>query len=321
MRDWTIISLIALLTAGGLPIGQSQATADPAERGPYAVGVAALDVRHTHPDATIDTLHILIWYPAGGQASPDAVPNAPLAPQIGKMPVLAFSHGACATPDDYTWLIAHLASYGWLVITPQHAYSYLTPDKQCAADDAKAWSAQLRPGEMSAALDAVLALNRKAGSVWEGHINEDQIAAAGHSLGGQTVLQLTTLDPRINSVIAMSPVIPPNKVLDAVSLPTLIEGGALDTVLNPGAFASGYERLPGPRYYLLLPSGNHSSWGNVCKWDVNCDSPYVASNQQAHPIILRTTLAFLYRYTLNDSRFDSYLSPKTDTLFELRADP
>jgi len=321
-----MIGLIALLTAIGLSIRQTQAVGDPAAPGPYAVGVSTLDVPHTHPDDTVDRLHILIWYPAKAQAKQpdnqaDALPNAPLDPQVGTMPVLVFSHGACATPDDYTWLIAHLASYGWLVVAPQHAHSYLTPDKGCASDNAKAWSVQLRPGEMRAALDAVLALNRKAGSLLEEHIDEDHIAAAGHSLGGQTVFQLTGLDSRIDSVIAMSPVIPPNKVLDVTFLPTLIEGGGLDTVLNPGAFASGYERLPGPRYYLLLPSGNHSSWGNVCKWDVNCDSPYVTRNQQAHPIILRATLAFLYHHTLNDSRFDSYLSPKTDTLYELRADP
>ncbi|MCC7450394.1 MAG: hypothetical protein IT324_23445 [Anaerolineae bacterium] len=321
MRNGTRICLIALLIALGLPTGPMQATADPAARGPYAIGTVTLAVPHPLLGAAVDTLRIVIWYPAAAQESPDAAADARLAPPIGKMPVLAFSHGACTTPDDYTWFITHLASYGWLIVAPQHAHSYLTPDKQCATDAAKAWSVQLRPGEMRAALDMILALNHKTGSVWEGHINADQIAAAGHSLGGQTVLQLTSLDSRIDSVIAMSPVIPPNKVLNAATRPTLIEGGAQDTVLNPGAFASSYERLPGPRYYLLLPSGNHSSWGNVCKWDVNCDSPYIASNRQAHPIILRTTLAFLYHYTLNDSRFDSYLSPKTDTLYELRADP
>ncbi len=327
MRDWTIIGLIALLTFIELPIGQVQTNVDPAGRGPYTVGVSTLDILHTLPDESIDTLHIMLWYPAAPQAGQNAdersgaVLDAPLPPQIGQMPVLIFSHGACATPDDYTWFITHLASYGWLVVTPQHAYTYLTPDKLCASDDAKAWSAQVRPGEMSAALDAIIALNHKSGSFLDGHISESQVAAAGHSLGGQTALQMMTLDARIDSVIAMSPVIPSDKVLEGGSLPTLIEGGGLDTVLNPSQYASGYERLRAPRYYLLLPTGNHSSWGNVCKWDVNCDSPYVTSNQAAHPIILRATLAFLYHHTLNDSRFDSYLSPKIDTLYELRADP
>ncbi|HET9909105.1 MAG TPA: alpha/beta fold hydrolase [Anaerolineales bacterium] len=179
------------------------------ERGPYTVGVRDLIIQGKRP------LEISLWYPAANGEGGEEVTQYPyeikMAKPIGKFAVATFAGRALrdVSPDlsdvpyplvilspgfslgsfAYAWLAEHLASYGFVVIAPEHQ-EHLDPANEL-------WrSAIERPQDVLSVL-AYVDEQTADGGVFDGLINAERIAVIGHSYGGYT--SLASAGARINT--------------------------------------------------------------------------------------------------------------------------
>lgn len=126
------------------------------------------------------------------------------APKLG---VLVWGNGGCT--DDGASARRHLgeiASHGYLVIAGGNIFSgpQAPPGAQAAfrgaGPDGILPSPSTTTEDMRAAIDWAIAENARKGSRYEGRIDTQAIAAAGHSCGGLQAIQLAA-DPRVKTVL------------------------------------------------------------------------------------------------------------------------
>lgn len=109
----------------------------------------------------------------------------------GQTPVVVVSHGLASRPEDFASIGEHLASYGYLVVLPQHPGS----DFQQAQNLLTGLSREVfyksefidRPKDISYLLDE---LERRNQTEFAGRLNLTSVGAIGHSFGGYGVLAL-----------------------------------------------------------------------------------------------------------------------------------
>ena len=174
-----------------------------AVRGPYAVGMTEMMIEDDeHP------LQVSVWYPASnpenrdesiiydavmkwtpmpdsdyvvfGQALLDAAPNATDAPY----PLLVFSPGYANFATVYSYLYEHLASYGFVVLAPDHVEHYYF-DEDPFRDGPQ--TTIDRPQDISKVIDYAQLLT-DSNDMFQGMIDMEQVAVSGHSYGGYTTL-------------------------------------------------------------------------------------------------------------------------------------
>ena len=192
--------------------------------GPYKVGVMI-----SHLDLQGRNAPVMIWYPAkiASGAVPyiyseslegSAVLNADLDGASAPYPLILFSHGMGACGDQSVFYTENLASFGYVVIAPDHKDSAMChiegkPDvsfgklalaalkgggdlgktvRTLFADRFKesGFGPFYRPAEASATIDYALALNKDPGSKFFKSMEADKIGATGHSFGGFTTLAI-----------------------------------------------------------------------------------------------------------------------------------
>src|SRR4051794_30433372 len=185
--------------------------------GPYVPGVTTLDM---------DGRKVEVWYPADpgaevGKAKdvfristllPDSlksvIPDA-LDPKYetdayrditastgGPFPVVLFSHGYAAYPTLYAFLLTHLASWGFVVVAPDHEERGLVAAvTQCVkpADDAKV---------LLAARDLAVQQSNDPTSILHGTIDATKVATVGHSAGASAAVR-TAQDPTVATFVAL----------------------------------------------------------------------------------------------------------------------
>lgn len=107
----------------------------------------------------------------GGQAKPGLTANE----TDGPYPLVILSHGFAITPSSYAWLAEHLASYGFVVVSPHHEESL---------DPGMLWRSTIeRPRDIETTIAFVDDATDLAGLV-----DIDTLAVVGHSHGGYTAL-------------------------------------------------------------------------------------------------------------------------------------
>ncbi|MCE7983099.1 MAG: alpha/beta fold hydrolase [Caldilinea sp. CFX5] len=215
-RLFTILLLAALILSACQPIRPVEKLLAPApvglrpdapeyaKHGPYWVGYRSLVIG----EGTEHPLEVGLWYPAlnpqgvkeeityaitlkvpgmevksptvvYGQALRDAAVNA----AAGPYPLVIFSHGFSASAAWYSTIVEHYASYGFVVLAPEHT-EHLDPEWS------DLWRASIdRPRDIKQALDYAERLTAKDGDM-AGLIDMQQVAVVGHSYGGYTSLTL-----------------------------------------------------------------------------------------------------------------------------------
>jgi predicted dienelactone hydrolase len=213
-----VILLIAILIApalaihspvaaqgGNPPRGLRPDAPTYAVRGPYWVGTRQFTIETDSEKPLL----VLAWYPAlnpdgaeesvtypiqvkwepapdcptevYGHALSDAAPDASGAPY----PVLVLSPGFGANAAVYSNVVENLVSYGFVVLAPEHQEGvYLADDDPFR--DAPMTTIE-RPRDIRRTLDYAEALTATGGE-FEGLIDMDNVAVAGHSSGGYTAL-------------------------------------------------------------------------------------------------------------------------------------
>lgn len=177
-----------------------------ASRGSYPVGMRYLET---------DKLAITVWYPASNNNNNEenasyryeikmddplgavslatyvgqAIRDAEYDLVAGSYPLVILSSGFSFGSSTYAWLAEHLASYGFVVIAPEHQ-EHLDPANEL-------WqSAIKRPRDVLSVI-AYVDEQTTTGGVFDGLIDTELIAVIGHSYGGYT--SLAAAGARINT--------------------------------------------------------------------------------------------------------------------------
>jgi hypothetical protein len=295
------LGAVALATAAALALGGcAQRSLPRLEPGPHAVAVGAA------------TLH-------------DAVEGRDIAVRLaapaepGRYPVVVFSHGAMCYPEKYAAVTDHWASWGYVVVAPNHLDSpnsrtKLTPDLLPKLLDS-------RIRDLTLVTDSAATL--LAGANLAATPDPARMAIAGHSFGGmltQIKMGLLLKDPRTGSALSradaryraalvMSGVGPmPQMAPDAFAGlrgPLLASGGTLD-LGNVGSGEifpwewrmSAYTLAPpGDKYSLVLERGDHYLGGLICREDRGGDD-----DAEGAAIVRAVQVTFLDAWVRDDAR-------------------
>src|SRR5262245_14365287 len=252
-------------------------------RQPQAVGFRKMTFTYRPKDDAARERQVLLWYPATGEDQPYnyhgqqgyATPDAPVAP--GSHPLILFSHGFLGAADQTIFLMEAFARDGYIVAAVNHADAgnrdRKTPVARPDFADVKSWDETKfrdRRDDLVALLDHLLELDDRDDSFLHGHIDRQAVGAAGHSLGGYTVLGLvggwpSWREPRVRAALLLSPYALPylrGTNLRSVETPVMLQGGTLDWGITP-FLPDVYKPLPGPKYYLVLKNETHFGWTNL----------------------------------------------------------
>lgn len=246
MRSASLTLLAALLgCAGPLPFEPAgpEAAPDPAQHGPYAVGVRTVDLRDaSRPSAeTGEPRRLLteVWYPAAEDArgqpgavytladvlSPRAIATASITATVqlgteavrdaapyrddGAFPVVFFSHGSNGIRMQSLYLMTYLASHGYVVISADHegnVLSDLLTDNGIPDAGQAAGLFFLRADDVRFLMEHFRAL--PAGDALAGLLDFTRVGVAGHSFGALTAVRVAGLsDPGhpVHVAIAQAP--------------------------------------------------------------------------------------------------------------------
>jgi len=268
-----------------------------AELGPHPIGVstllltdpARLNVLGTGPRPVTTE----VWYPSTAEAVegvPEeivsvlgiplfAVPafrDVALAP--GSFPLVLFSHGNNGVRIQSFFFAAHLASHGFVVVSPDHHGNTFVDSLAGIVDPEAAIN---RPLDMSFLIDEFLTFNSDPGNFFEGAIEPSKIGVSGHSFGGYTTFALaggtfplgTFTDSRVKAILPQAPAASdtffPEDFFSTITIPTLIVGGSIDeTTPFPGNQQYPFDNLPSGASVVgvgELIGGGHFSFSDFCE--------------------------------------------------------
>lgn len=236
----------------------------------------------------------LVWYPSREAAREHnyrfqrgiVALDATVSP--GKHPLILFSHGYLGSADQVVFLTEALARAGYIVAAVNHTDSLtqrrVTPPLESPKfGDPRSWTDRKfadRGIDMRSLLDRVLAENDDPASFLHDHIDARAVGIMGHSLGGYTALGLSGgwpswRDERLRAALLLSPYSQPflgRLAPSAVAIPTMIQGGTLDTAITP-LLPPIFDALPAPKFLLVLKMQTHFAWTNLLSLGtttVNC---------------------------------------------------
>jgi predicted dienelactone hydrolase len=277
VRRLTALALVAALSAAcGGDDGErrtattTSTTAEPSATPPaeaYAVGRKTLEVvdRSRPTDADDErglpaepdrTMEVLLLYPAEGAVVTPTAPSDDAEPAEGAFPLVVFAHGVGGTGPAYEIRIKELARAGYVVAAPTFPRS--------SGPGAPTDDYVNQPADMSFVIDELLGLPDD--HPLAGHIDEDTIAAMGHSLGAMSTIGLALhtccLDDRVDAAVALSGTRLPfdDGRYDLDATPFLAVHGGADSVVPVEGSDSLFADAPGPAAYLRFPEGDHTTF-------------------------------------------------------------
>lgn len=264
----------ATLPGGAVPATPVSAVPMPyADRGPFRVGVTSM----VSPDGRL----VEVWYPAtpGPSATDtydlrafvppairalltasadatltyDAARDAP--PADGRFPLVLFSHGFMGMRLQSTFLTAHLASWGMVVASPEHASRDLFNVLGNTASGERADS-------VTDLLDALQLVEDSP--VLGAHVDGGRVAAVGHSAGGATVAAAAA-DPRIDGYVSMASGLRADPPEPAPAKPSFFLAGDHDGVVSPDTVTrTAFGGAALPTTYWLLAGVGHNGFDDFC---------------------------------------------------------
>ncbi len=275
--------LIAALAAAVVPAATAgAATKKPvavyAKHGPYAAGVRTL---------TIGDRKVEVWYPAAKSAvkgkKHDAYNIAKYLPQglqdlltsknveapfttdayrgvrpsaKGPFPLVLFAHGFSGWREQSTFLTTHLATWGFVVASPDFLERGL---------GAQLGVPVASPRTEDDVLNATVTATRKA---FPKTVRKGKIAIVGHSAGGGSAIKYAD-QPNVLTYIPMSAApfafgdepapVPPEK-------PSMYITGRQDGVAEFDRVRTAYKTVPAPKRFVVIDGSGHlNGMSDICE--------------------------------------------------------
>jgi dienelactone hydrolase len=274
----TMVTLGATLAIGAAGAATKKPVAAFAQAGPYAAGVRTL---------TIGDRKVEVWYPAARssvkgkhrdtyniskylpQALQDLLTSkhvkAPFTTDAyrnvrpstkGPFPLVLFSHGFSGWREQSTFLTTHLATWGFVVASPDFLERGL--GSQLGVPVAT-------PRTEDDVISAAIAATRSA---FPKTVRKGKIAIVGHSAGGGTAIKYGS-KPNVLTYIAMSaapfavnggaPPVPPDK-------PSMYITGRQDGIANFDRVSAAYKTVPAPKRFVVIDGSGHlNGMSDICE--------------------------------------------------------
>lgn len=189
----------------------------------------------------------------------------------GRFPLVVFSHGNGGIRIQSFFFAAHLASHGYVVVSPDHHGNTFT-DALSGIVDAQV--GDNRPRDMSFLIDRFLAFDADPQSPFAGAIDAARIGASGHSFGGFTAFRLAGADPlrdpRVKAIFPQAPAAPFGPAFFAgLTVPVMIVGGSIDeTTPFPSQQQVPYDLIPSGASVVALAelrNAGHFTFSDYCE--------------------------------------------------------
>ncbi len=317
-----------------------------AEFGPFPIGVRTialadptrLNVQGTGPRPVTTE----VYYPSTAEATAGVprdvvsvftipVATTPayrdVARAPGTYPLVVFSHGSNGIRYQSFFFAAHLASHGFVVVSPDHHGNTFVDTFSGIVDPDVARN---RPLDVSFVLDRVLAFDTEPGNFFEGAIDPGRIGMSGHSFGGFTSFAIaggaTTLgtftDARVKAILPQAPAAPfPDEFFATITVPALIVGGSIDETTPFAANQERpYERLPAGASVVglaELTDAGHFTFSDFCEVDRNLLKALGGFKEACEPRHLPWRHAHDIVNYLSLNFFDGVLNGSADALGRL----
>ena len=221
---------------------------------PGSTGTETYDVR----DFTAPAVKAILTADVPATYSYAAARDAAVAD--GSFPVVLNSHGFSGIRVGSSFLTSHLASWGMIVVSPDHPTRDLFHSvTQIVPDVVTEPSADLL-----ASLDMIVARSTTAGDPFEGHVDAERVAALGHSAGGGTILAAAA-DERIDGYVSMASGLLGGA--DATTLPakpSFFLAGSLDQVIATDRTHDAFLAVPTPSLYWSIGGVGHNGFDDFC---------------------------------------------------------
>ncbi len=281
----------------GSPTTETTTTAKPEDvgtaaaykgEGPNQVGTTSF--------ALNDGRRVVAWYPAADSAKDQPKENFDIAsllspalqsqvpadkrPQYeinahpgadqatgGPYPVVLFSHGFAGFPEQSADLVTHLASWGFVVVAPDHVERSLSGLLGVAS---KGVPKLADTAVLTQALDAAVADAERPASPLHELLDLDHVAVTGHSAGAGAAYQAASTDPRIKAFIAYSVGLGGRADGEATPLPPVPEvpgmvmAGSDDGIISVAASQKVFTGMKTPKYLVEIEGAGHLVFSDIC---------------------------------------------------------
>ncbi len=286
-RFRAIGSLLALVLGlwacgdGSTPPGSAPVDPDRAayrESGPWAVGVTTVawgerEIEFWYPVAPSDAAgrvrdayYIRDWLPdvidalLPADANPpfvtNAYRNAPASTE-GPFPLVVFAHGAASFRMQSTFLTTHLASWGFVVVSPDYLERGLGNALGQAPNEPLEDTVVTR-----GAVDVAKAENTRSGGLLEGVITAARIAITGHSAGGTSSIRFGH-EPDVVTYLPLAAGIFGDDVL-LPEHPSMWLTGDIDAVVEVDRVVAAFEQAPSPARLVRVANAGHLAQSDLC---------------------------------------------------------
>jgi dienelactone hydrolase len=166
----------------------------------------------------------------------------------GKHPMVVWTCGNSGTVSFYMSFLQHISSHGFFIVADKGS----TSDREAEV------------ASQNAAIDWILAENAKAGGVYEGKFDVDNIAVMGHSLGSLASFATAAMNEHVATSIHFSGGLTGNPVgfdeswLAKMTKPAAFLCGGNDTQAGPSC-AKDFEQAPPTMqvFYGVLANADH----------------------------------------------------------------
>lgn len=236
--------------------------------GPQAVGVRTLTIAGATVEAfypaeaedEFDRYDLRDWMPAEDQEKiPDDV--APLyefpayrdaRATTGPYPVVLFSHGFGGYRLQSSVLNATMASWGYVVLAPEHPERNLTAVLESGVP---------MTDDSTATLLAVLDALEDEVPAGLPDLDLDLVAVSGHSAGGAAAMSVAS-DARFDLAIGWATA--SFEELAEFDTPTVIIAGSVDRVAAAARSKALYDTRVSPKLYASIENAGHLAFSDIC---------------------------------------------------------
>jgi dienelactone hydrolase len=183
----------------------------------------------------------------------DAFQNVPISAK-GPFPVVFFSHGYGGYPEQSSFLTDHLATWGFVVVAPDHRSRDLK-----AVISGTTGQGQNDIADLTQALAVVRFLNADPNDMFGHKLDLSRVGVVGHSAGGGAALTFAQ-NTAVRTYVALAPApgTPPK------GKPGLIMQGTADKVVNPAGTKKLYASISRPKRLILIDKAGHNVFDDGC---------------------------------------------------------